>query len=143
MQRRPSRGRCNDVKLNYELQRELLIRLREDYPESVDLRALDLINREDFHQNAFYLDEHGLIKRVVEVESTILSARITEKGVDFLEVNAGLGAILSKVTVRLDAETLRALLTIGIEKSALPAPEKAKFKSMLGSFAGKAAERAI
>lgn len=136
------------MQLDKELQRELLIGLREKYPESVDLRRLDLRNREGFQQNAFYLDAHGLIERVgpqIDMPDgpMMIYARLTAKGVDFLEEDGGLGAILSKVTVRLDAETLRALVATGIEKSTLPAPEKAKFKTMLGSFAGKAAERAI
>lgn len=135
--------------LDKDLQRELLIRLREHYPEIVDLQPLDLWNRKGFHRNAFYLDAHGLIKRVaarMDVTNSpnlMLTARLTEKGVDFLEEDGGLGAILNKVTVSLDQESLRALLAARIEASTLPAPKKAKFLSMLGSFTGKAAERAI
>jgi hypothetical protein len=50
--------------------------------------------------------------------------RITETGLDFLEDDGGIGAILRTVTVKLDADQLRKILAAKVQ--ALPIPEEKK-----------------
>jgi hypothetical protein len=133
--------------LDRELQRELLTKLREAYPEVLDLSALARYDEVHLHKNAFYLVEHGLVepvaqrKDVMGAPSMILVARITAEGLDFLEEDGGLSAILGTVTVRLAPDTLRALLEARVDASSLPAAEKATLKSKIGQMASKAAEK--
>ena len=49
---------------------------------------------------------------------------ITAKGLDFLEDDGGLSAILGAITVKLDPDDLRALIAARIEESDLPTRTK-------------------
>src|SRR5882672_5223716 len=51
-------------------------------------------------------------------------ATITVKGLDFLQDDGGLGAILNVVTVRFEAETLRALIEAKVDASDEPPEQK-------------------
>lgn len=81
--------------------------------------------------NATYLQEHGLIDAGIfqymdgEFDSTGL--KITAAGLDFLEDDGGLSAMLGVVTVKFHEETLLALIGDRIEKSDLPPAEKKKW----------------
>jgi len=62
--------------------------------------------------NLIYLDEHGLVETkqiqfMNEAHPRVSVARITAKGLDFLQDDGGLGAILGVVIVRFEAETVR------------------------------------
>ena len=56
---------------------------------------------------------------------------ITAAGLDFLEDGGGLSAILGVVTVRLHADTVRALIDAKIEASPIPAEEKSRLRKVL------------
>jgi hypothetical protein len=53
-----------------------------------------------------------------------MTAKITARGLDFLEDDGGLGAILNVVTIRLEADTLRQLLETKINASDMPEADK-------------------
>lgn len=133
--------------LDRDLQRTILLQLREAYPELVHFQTLGVAKHPDFHPNAFYLTAHGLIepvalrRDVMGTPSQVFTGRITAAGLDFLQDDGGLSAILGTVTVRLEPQTIRALLEARIDESALPASDKARLKSKLASLAGKAAEK--
>ena len=64
--------------------------------------------------NMFYLDEHGLIVSCLtfgreQHQISLSSLRITAKGLDFLEKDGGLGAILNVVNVKIHEDTLAKL----------------------------------
>ncbi|WP_298235898.1 hypothetical protein [uncultured Azohydromonas sp.] len=117
--------------MNRELQLTLLQQLAAAYPEELDPRQLGMSNDDRaWNFNAMYLHQHGLIHaRWTDMLSRgrqIHLAGITAKGLDFLQDDGGLGAILGTVTVRFEAETLQALLAAKVQASALPPEKKSK-----------------
>jgi len=103
----------------------------DEYPE------VDLI---DLSRNLCYLWDSGLCM-VREAETLRSQYRadfswpvITNKGLDFLQDDGGLSAILNVVTVRFEADTLRALIAAKIDASSEPEEKKAKAKGVLSTL---------
>ena len=89
-----------------------------------------------------YLEGHQLIElRDWTIGNPIPSARITSKGLDFLENDGGLSAILNTVTVKFDTENLRSIIESGIIKSSLPDEQKNSLKSKLKELPASALEK--
>ena len=63
---------------------------------------------------------------------------ITAKGLDFLEDDGGLSAILGAITVKLDPDDLRALIAARIEESDLPTEQKASLSHAMGTLSTQA-----
>jgi hypothetical protein len=125
--------------LDRDLQREILLRLREDYPDVVEIQQFLDSNEQRVQANLFYLEEHRLIlggakRNVMGVPPQMLTAKITADGLDFLADDGGLGAILNVVTVRVEAETIREMLASGIRSSTAPEHEKATAIAKLRGF---------
>jgi hypothetical protein len=124
--------------LDRALQRQILELLRGHYPRgAIPVRDLEL-SEEQAAANLRYLEEHGLCESGVMVgadghlafgESTIRAA-----GLDFLEDDGGLSAILGVVTVRLHADTIRSLIDARIETSSMPAEEKSKLRKIIANL---------
>ncbi|WIX34129.1 hypothetical protein QO259_05560 [Salinicola sp. JS01] len=118
------------------LQNRWLTELKDLYPERVDPELLDELYPRDSgareHRDAqlWYLYEHGLIDLTLSPEITvgvpkILNVKATKSGIDFIEADGGLTAILGTVTVRLHADTIRDLIETRIaESDAAPAEKK-------------------
>lgn len=92
--------------------RALLEQAAEAYPESVQLGGSPPLPHPDtIDAEVRYLEQHGLIELG---RTNFLGGppwhEITAKGIDFLSEDGGLSAVLGVVTVRLEAETMRALL---------------------------------
>jgi len=66
----------------------------------------------------------------------MLTAQITAQGLDFLEDDGGLGAILNIVTVRMDAESIKALLETRIRESNLSKEQKDSVVTKIKGFSG-------
>jgi len=97
----------------------------------VDFQKLpEFSDHKDFHANLFYLEEHGLISSLAKREHSIGAKRmiftgiITARGLDFLEDDGGLSAILGAVTIKLDRENIRKLLELKIESLDIPQDKK-------------------
>lgn len=123
--------------LDRTLQREILEELREAYPESVDFQSR---TEQKFQANLFYLQGHGFIEGQ---ESTLLNspryipwATITSPGLDFLEDDGGISAILKTFTVRLEGENILPIFEKIIAASQLPAEEKKSISQTLRSLPG-------
>ncbi|HET8941920.1 MAG TPA: hypothetical protein VFN13_08030 [Rudaea sp.] len=105
---------------------------RAVYPEPLDNvpdNLFGLPSQNDLIREASYLQEHGLAQINVLAftgQRQLRSIRITARGIDFLADDGGLGAILGVVTVRFDADTLKALLIREVEQSGEPAQVKQK-----------------
>jgi len=118
------------MKLNRHLQHALLEELRDFYPRrSQSAYQLDGYTQVECIGNLIYLEEQGLVDSGVNVgyhsgSGTITQARITAKGMDFLEHDGGLGAMLAVVTVKLHEDTLRQLIEAKVQASDLPAEQK-------------------
>ena len=88
--------------------------------------------------NLAYLDELGLVQaELVEYGSAVLtvnSAKITAKGLNFLQDDGGLSAVLGVMTVRLHDETIRDLLLAKVQQSDAPASVKARLADAIRSL---------
>lgn len=123
-------------KLNRQFQRELLERLAQYYPHAHVGRWQELHEDEaTIKTNLFYLQEHGLLAAEASIERNFggkfsySSCRITQKGLDFIEGDGGLSAILGVQVVKLHEDTLRELIQLKISSSPL-APEEKRLASL-------------
>lgn len=92
-------------------QRALLEQAAEAYPDAVELGGSPPLPHPDtITADLHYLIENGLLKESAESNWDWQSYKITAKGIDFLSEDGGLSAVLGVVTVRFEAETMRALL---------------------------------
>ena len=124
--------------LDRALQRQILELLREHYPcGTIPVRRLEL-GEEQAATNLRYLEEHGLCESGVIIGAdghlAFGLSTITAAGLDFLEDDGGLSAILGVVTVKLHADTIRNLIDAKIETSSMPAEEKSKLRKILANL---------
>ncbi|MBF0415815.1 MAG: hypothetical protein HQL79_08620 [Magnetococcales bacterium] len=113
------------MNLERALQLEILLHCRKSYP---DIAPLDQQRQSDdpvYHGNIAYLCEHGLIECPtddhgrIDLTMVFCLAKITVQGLDFLEDDGGISAILKTVTVKLDPGDLRTLLSHKVENADL------------------------
>ena len=115
------------MRIDRTLQLDVLRTLRESYPNSPARTDLPGLGSAEFNANLWYLHEHGLIDGVTSgtvADRVLMNPTITARGLDFLEGDGGVSAILQTVTVRIDPDDLRALIAARIESSDLPTEEK-------------------
>lgn len=138
--------------MDRELQRLVLRKLAEEYPEQVQPEEMGLNSADRrWTFNAQYLAEHELIEaqgtQMFSEGYRIHLVRITARGLDFLAEDGGLTAILGVVNVRLHADTIKALIEARVDASDLADAEKNSVKSWLrqaGSDAlGEATKRLV
>ena len=125
------------MRLDRELQLDVLRTLREAYP--ADAEKLPHAEDPNIMGNLWYLYEHELIEGVA-VEGavpTFVPHRITARGLDLLEDDGGLSAILGVVTVRFTPDHLRSLMAARIESSELPAEEKSRLADTMRSLSAQ------
>lgn len=126
-----------EIRLNRELQRKFLTILAESYPNPGDLKWDELgISKKARDANLSYLVEHGLARAERNEENlsrglSLYTYFATAKGMDFLEDDGGLSAILGVVTIKLHDDTIKALLESKILESDLPQPEKQRYLDKL------------
>ncbi len=123
--------------LDRKLQLDLLTKIAECYPFAWDDYERNT-ESDEYHKcaiNLHYLSGHGLVtEKSTSAKPSmtgdggghvfIMSPTITEKGLDFLQDDGGLSAILNVVTVRFEAETLKAILVNKINQSDLNQEQK-------------------
>lgn len=136
------------MEMNRELQHQVLLELRDQYPETTIISELFLSESQKNHQElaaiTCYLCEHGLISNAHGETPSLggflleVPMKITAKGLDFLEQDGGLSAILGTVIVKLHADTIRDLLETKIMGSQLPPDEKKHFVDTLKDLPGEA-----
>ncbi len=138
------------MKLNRRLQRQTLERLREAYPERLEIREMEAIRAldpEQFTANLYYLQEHGLIESSIRENLMMpveaLDARITARGLDFLEDDGGLDAILRTVTVRFEADSLRDVFERHLDASNLDQSVKSTLRQKLRSLPAEALQQVV
>jgi hypothetical protein len=123
-------------------QRTLLEELRDSYPEVLAFGPGNDENSRRQAVNLHYLLEHGLIAgRVLPSLSAgnAFAVRISAKGLDFLQDDGGLSAILGVVTVKLHDDTIRKLIQKRIDDDPNLAPQdKNKAREVLGTLSSKA-----
>ena len=124
--------------IDRELQRALLIAMRDCFPEPLDqLPEPGPDGSPGIHANLLYLQEHGLCDAGLlrnMASYSYAGATITARGLDFLADDGGLSAILGVVTVKLHADTVRDLIAAKIAETPLPAEEKSALMKQLGGL---------
>ncbi|EHA14779.1 hypothetical protein [Halomonas sp. HAL1] len=147
--------------LNRQEQKELLWHLAEQYPNSAT-GLFDVQNIESpTSVNLHYLDGHGLVKlgrprqeaaesgRNIKMRALGVgldldgSAKITEKGLDFLQADGGLTAILRVVTIKLHNETLSELEGKILASKTLPQKEKSRLLDRLRGLTDEGAKTLV
>ena len=130
--------------LDRKLQLELLTKIAECYPFEWDDYERNT-ESDEYHKcaiNLHYLGGHGLVtEKSTSAKPSmtgdgggrlfIMSPTITEKGLDFLQDDGGLSAILGVVTVRFEADTIRTILQLKVDQSDLSPADKQKLQSVL------------
>lgn len=123
------------MKIDRELQLQILSLLRDCYPaQGFTNRLAEQMGADHHHLccNAAYLLEHDLLDGEIRLTNdgskNMMPGRltITAKGLDFIEEDGGLSAVLGTVTVRLHADSVRDLIAAQIELSELDSSTKAK-----------------
>ena len=134
------------MKLIRELQREMLEHLRDCYPEPSE-EVMSLGEHEDCVGNLHYLRELGLVtlldSQYVGGTREIHHATITAKGIDFIEDDGGVSAILGTVTVKLHEDTLRQLIEAKVQASDLPEEQKSGILKALREAPGETTKQLI
>ena len=126
-----------EKKIDCELQLRVLQLCREAYPN----RAADenLPCHPHLQANLIYLYELELIYgTLVNGNVELMGPQITAKGLDFLEDDGGISAMLRAVTVKIDRDDLRALIAARIESSDLPTDKKASLSHAMRSLPAQA-----
>lgn len=140
------------MSIDRAVQRQILEALRTSYPDSVRFNNLHLgfTSKGDkrWVTNAAYLAEHGLIEAKITTfmsgePSVIALAKLTAKGLDFLEDDGGLSAILGVVTVRLHDDTIKALIEKRIQEADLPPADKQRYLDRLRSLPADATRHLV
>lgn len=108
--------------LSRDLQLTLLNEYAKIYPSyGRPNPQIDGFTDQQVQANLFYLSEHGLFHakwdHMLNGSAVSGNIRLSAKGMDFLQDDGGLGAILGVVTVKLHDDTIRALLIDKVEKS--------------------------
>ncbi|WP_164136704.1 hypothetical protein [Stenotrophomonas maltophilia] len=130
-------------KLDRETQRQILETLAEDYPEDVVVESLyGVVAQWKINANVSYLEDHGLLTAEYSgpkhMGHSVDRATITHKGIDFLQNDGGLGAILDVVTIKIHEDSIKDLISQKIRASDLPAADKEQYLDQLRELPGEA-----
>ncbi len=140
--------------LDRSLQRQILEALSEIYPAGTyapqSLPGLSDASEAALIVNIAYLGEHGLLKSGVrEIKSHTQSTQkhfdqtaITASGLDFLQADGGLSAILDTVTIRIDSRQFAEMLAAKIESNdKISHEDRSSIASAVRNLPAKAIEK--
>lgn len=127
--------------LDRELQRKILLTLSEHYPAGI-LEEIEELGQDRKHVlvQLFYLAEHGLLENgygksdFIGAETEFFCKQesvITAKGLDFLEDDGGLSAVLGVQTIKIHDDTIKDLIEAKIQASDLLPQDKQRFIAKL------------
>lgn len=125
--------------LDRRLQRQLLQEMRAAYPGAASDTAATA-DEDRLNANLLYLEEHGLCRSGLSRSSLegffgrLSGPTITAAGLDFLEEDGGLSAILGVVTIKLHADTLRELIAAKLESAPVAENEKGALRRHLATI---------
>lgn len=128
------------MNLNRDLQWQILQALRDKYPHKGIIKELVAASDHDIDFNFCYLVGHGLVEGGTYEREPLGEvhvdgwAAITARGLDFLEDDGGLSAILGVVTVRLESETLKQLIAARVDTSDASDEQKSWIKSQVSQL---------
>lgn len=143
------------MKIDRELQKQILYVLSEHYPdgiyEPVLTGVLDKVTGGVLLANLIYLQQHGLADSGYKRQDylggqtswhQLAESTITAAGMDFIADDGGLGAILNTVTVRLDAGQFAELLATKVENlPGVPLKERSELAKAIRRMPAIAVEK--
>ncbi|WP_122365696.1 hypothetical protein [Pseudomonas syringae group genomosp. 3] len=134
------------MKLNRELQLDILKRLEATYPLPAENMHRLFHEPSEAAANIYYLSQHDLVD--AEFSKTLgqsfpepIITRINHRGMDFLADDGGLSAILGVVTVKLHEDTIKSLVEAKVADSDLPQDEKDTILSVIRGLPAEATKR--
>lgn len=135
-------------KFNRQRQREVLTTARDAFPAGYEFfKGIPEETAQELLAEIRYLEGHGLLKvegpRHLEQKSWEVRATITSKGIDFLEDDGGLSAILGVVTIKLHDDTIKSLIEAKILASDMPQPDKKRWLDQLRSLPADATKHLV
>jgi len=130
------------LNLNRELQKTILVELKNSYPNVCSVKRMACYTDDpEFRGNIIYLEEHGLVSGKIDISRSrdndgahMLMAKITAQGLDFIEDDGGLRAILNKLTIKIDSEDLNSLITAHLDSANIPQEKKNEIISTFKSL---------
>jgi len=130
---------------NRHNQRQILETLLQSYPASVDVQGWDYPN---LSAELKYLHEHNLAE--VRFSQSIsadapqpIFAKLTARGVDFLQQDGGLSAILGVLTIKLHDDTIKEVIASRIMESDLPQPDKQRYIDALRELPAESTKHVV
>lgn len=140
--------------LDRQYQNDLLSFLLEEYPEyehaEEHCQALYMASGSKYVGNVYYLQNHGLLENGVSLSvgmsgnvavGVYAFPEITEKGIDFMLQDGGVGAILNIQTVKLHPDTVKALIEFSMRN--LPERDRESLMDRVKSLPEEAAKRLL
>jgi len=150
------------MSLDRNIQRNVLIAMAKEYPKQICTDEFCLAafgptfnDSESYTNKHFaeqmnilasnlkYLEEHGLIKILWKGNFYPNQGGINAKGLDFLEEDGGLSAILNTVTVKFDANSIRQLVESGLLKTNVPKEKQGALKKAIQEAPGTVLQTAV
>ena len=138
------------ILLDRSYQNEVLAFLLTDYPEYEHTdeycSGLLLTDELKYYANLMYLEMHGLIEDGPKIKYSVsgdgyrvesTTPRLTEKGIDFILDDGGLGAILNVQTVKLHQDTIKDLLLVAVQASSADDDKKESFTEQIKNLSNE------
>ena len=141
------------MKLDRDLQREILTMLADAHPRAPEIATVkaihDRVGEDVLASNLLYLEGHGLLTSGVtmsldgSIMISLAAQEITSKGLDFIQDDGGISAILGVVTVRLHSDTIKDLIEAKIQEADLPPADKKRWLDLLRSLPADATKHLV
>lgn len=107
-----------------------------------NIQVFDEIDRETLYQCLAYLSLHGLIKSRCDRSADGFwswgGVELTAKGLDYLSEDGGITAEEKTITVKLDGDTIKALLCRAVDDTAAPEGAKTDVKQKVKALGAEA-----
>lgn len=133
------------MKVDRALQLKYLEQLAEAYPETVNVQNWS-DDKAVRSSNLLYLEEHHLVvnstSKGLSFGPEVIMSKITARGIDFLRDDGGLTAVLGVVTVRLEAESIRALIADRLDAEDVQPEQRSRLKKALETMSTEALKTA-
>ena len=119
--------------LNRDMQNAILEEVAKVYPEWLHVKYSQYIDDPSYIKNGFYLEEHRLVElRELTAESRqFFQIKITAEGLDFIEEDGGLSAILNVVTVKFDVDTVKQMMLECLDENNISSEERGVLEEAL------------
>jgi hypothetical protein len=134
------------AKPDQKLKNEILEAAADSFPNPREIDSWNqVLGKDVVTATVSYLKDHGLVEATGRVRMGVLDSfhdvTITSAGFDYLSEDGGLTAELGVVTVRIEAETIQALVTAQIEMADATRQEKNLLRQQLQALSKEGHQR--